>query len=64
MAEYHKYVFDAEKREFAGKFEEMYKAEKERYPDINFNVADQTSDGWDDHPIFKDKNYDCIVTMD
>lgn len=27
MAKYHKYVFDVDKREFVGKFEEMYRAE-------------------------------------
>lgn len=30
MAEYHKYVFDQEKREFLGHFEEMYAAEGEK----------------------------------
>jgi len=28
MARYHKYVFDADKREFVGSFEEMYQNEK------------------------------------
>lgn len=131
MAEYHKYVFNIEKREFVGKFEEMYQAEKEkyfdswhqedmrtlskkicldileqysfsrildmgcgkgafthlikkynnevtgidisetalkyareRYPDINFIIADLTINGWDNFPIFKEKNFDCIVIME
>lgn len=30
MAEYHSYVFDQEKRDFVGKFEEMYQAGVEK----------------------------------